>query len=517
MKNRLLQLLTVREAEILERWVARVRSSSLRFAQRPPEEIAKHQRAAFAAVQKLLDGQDARALIPFAAALAEQRLNGDFDQAEAVQAMLFGREVMLDKVRDELSPLEFVEATHRVDKAFGTLVTSFTRSFCTLCMGRQEEKREEVERHLEIVIERSQDAIVLFNEDRVVRSWNRGAERIFGYPAEEMLGRSLDLIVPEERLKAGEIAGLMRELREFGHARISETQRRRQDGNLVWVDASFTAVSDSQGQGLGIWAIFRDISRRKRLEDEKLQAERLALIGTMSAKLAHEVRNPLNSLVLGLDLIRDNLGDLAEVGGERVRETQQLLGSIESEMERIQKVVEHYLRFAHLPQLQLKQISLDEALRWRLDLIRPDLELRRIRLEVRLTSKGAQVMADEDQLWQAILNLVRNAIEAMPQGGTLRVATATRDGSVECEVADTGVGMTSDVVAKMFQPFFSTKGNGTGLGMPLTQQILQEHGGAIACESAPGKGTRFLLSLPPATPGGRPGAPAGAVPRRSGA
>jgi signal transduction histidine kinase len=104
----------------------------------------------------------------------------------------------------------------------------------------------------------------------------------------------------------------------------------------------------------------------------------------------------------------------------------------------------------------------------------------------------------------------------MPQGGTLRVATATRDGSVECEVADTGVGMTSDVVAKMFQPFFSTKGNGTGLGMPLTQQILQEHGGAIACESAPGKGTRFLLSLPPATPGGRPGSPAGAVPRRSG-
>jgi PAS domain S-box-containing protein len=517
MKNRLVQQLTAREAEILERWVARVRSSSLRSAQRPPEEIAKHQGAALLAVRKLLDGQDSRALIPFAAALAEQRLNGDFDQAEAVQAMLFGREVVLDTVRDELSPLEFVEATHRVDKAFGTLVTSFARSFCALCMGRQDEKREEVERHLEIVIERSQDAMVLFDEDRVVRSWNRGAERIFGYPAEQVLGRSLDLIVPADRLKSGEIAGLMRELREFGHARISETQRRRADGTLVWVDASFTAVSGSQGRGLGIWAIFRDISRRKRLEDEKLQAERLALIGTMSAKLAHEVRNPLNSLVLGLDLIRDNLGELEAVGGERVRETQQLLGSIESEMERIQKVVEHYLRFAHLPQLQLKQIDLDEALRWRLDLIRPDLELRHIRLEVRLGAGGAQVMADEDQLWQAILNLVRNAIEAMPQGGTLRVSTAARGDSVQCELADTGVGMTADVLAKMFRPFFSTKGNGTGLGMPLSQQIVQEHGGTIDCESAPGMGTRFLLALPPAGPGGRAGVRAATAARRGAA
>ena len=513
MRTRLTELLAAREAAILERWVARVRSSSLRAAQRSPEEIAKHQGAALAAVRRLLAGEDSRALVPFAAALAEQRLNGDFDQAEAVQAMLFGREVVLDEVRDQLSPLEFVEATHRVDKAFGTLVTSFARSFCALCMGRQDEKREEVERHLEIVIERSQDAIVLFNEDRVVRSWNRGAERIFGYPAAEMLGRSLDLIVPEDRLKGGEIAGLMRELREFGHARISETQRRRRDGAPVWVDASFTAVSDSQGQGLGIWAIFRDISRRKRLEDEKLQAERLALIGTMSAKLAHEVRNPLNSLVLGLDLIRDNLGELEAVGGERVRETQQLLGSIESEMERIQKVVEHYLRFAHLPQLQLKQVDLDAALRWRLDLIRPDLEQRHIRLDVRLGA-GAQVLADEDQLWQAILNLVRNAIEAMPHGGALRVVTAARDGGVQCELSDSGAGMTGDVLAKMFRPFFSTKSNGTGLGMPLTQQIVQEHGGTIDCESAPGKGTRFLLTLPPAVPAGRAGA--GAAPQRGG-
>jgi PAS domain S-box-containing protein len=506
MKNRLAQLLKAREAEILERWVARVRSSSLNFAKRPPEEIARSLGAAYAAVRKLLDGESARVLVPFAAALAEQRLSGELEQAEAVQAMLFGRELVLDTVRNELSPLEFIEATHRIDTAFGTLVTSFTRSFCTLCMGRQDEKREAVERHLEIVIERSQDAIVLFNEDRVVRSWNRGAERIFGYTAEEILGHSLDLLVPEDRLKAGEISGLMRELREFGHARISEGRRRRKDGALVWVDASFTAVSDSQGQGLGIWAIYRDISRRKRLEDEKLQAERLALIGTMSAKLAHEVRNPLNSLVLGLDLIRDNLGDLAEVGGERVRETQQLLGSIESEMERIQKVVEHYLRFAHLPQLQLKQTDLDEALRWRLDLIRPDLETRRIRLETRLASQGVLVMADEDQLWQAILNLIRNATEAMPQGGTLSLATTARDGHVACEVADTGVGMTPEVAAKMFRPFFSTKGNGTGLGMPLAQQILQEHGGTIDCESAPGKGTRFVLTLPLAAAGGPAGA-----------
>jgi PAS domain S-box-containing protein len=505
MKNRLSQLLLKHKTEVLERWSARVRSSSLKFAHRPVDEIARNDHTAYEAIRKLVEGEDAQALVPFSIALAGQRLEGKFDQAEMVQALLFGREIVLDTLRSELDPLEYVDATHRIDRAFGTLVTSFTKSFCSLCMGRQDERREVVERHLESVVERSQDAIVLFQEDRKVRSWNPGAEKIFGYTSDEMVGGTLDVIIPEDRMKGGETARLMGELREFGHARVAETRRRRKDGTLVWVDASYTAVNDSQGQGIGIWAIFRDISQRKRLEDEKLQAERLALIGTMSAKLAHEVRNPLNSLVLGLDLIRDNLGDLAAVGGERVRETQQLLASIESEMERIQKVVEHYLRFAHLPQMQLKQLNLDEALRWRLDLIRPDLEQRRIRLEVSLGSRGAQVQADEDQLWQAILNLVRNATEAMPQGGTLRVASRTSDGRVECEIRDSGVGMSPEVMANIFRPFFSTKGNGTGLGMPLSQQILQEHGGTIECASAPGKGTSFVLSIPLAGPPTRAG------------
>src|SRR5262249_34644264 len=246
------------------------------------------------------------------------------------------------------------------------------------------------------------------------------------------------------------------------HVRLTDTRARRKDGSSVWIDAAYTTVRVDGGGALGTWAVFRDITAGKTLEEEKLQSERLALIGTMSARLAHEVRNALNSLVLGLDLVRDDLNQIAPQNGDKAQEALDLLTSVEDELHRIRRTVEDYLRFARLPRVQLEPLVLDPLLADRLELMRHDFQQSKVVLDLDLGAGDAQVRADPAQLWQAVLNLVRNAIEAMPSGGTLGVRTSATHDRVECVVEDTGTGMTSEARAQLFRPFFSTKSGGTG-------------------------------------------------------
>jgi signal transduction histidine kinase len=152
----------------------------------------------------------------------------------------------------------------------------------------------------------------------------------------------------------------------------------------------------------------------------------------------------------------------------------------------------------------LRSLSINRLLEDHLPFLAPSLERQSIRLDTDLAGDLPEVPADPDQLWQALLNLFRNAIEAMPDGGQLTVQTLARDGAVICVIRDTGHGMDADRVEQMWKPFWSTKRGGTGLGMPLAQQIVAEHGGRLECESREGGGTVFTLALPVAFSGGAP-------------
>jgi signal transduction histidine kinase len=230
----------------------------------------------------------------------------------------------------------------------------------------------------------------------------------------------------------------------------------------------------------------------------------LALIGTMSAKLAHEIHNPLSSIVLNLDLIRDEVQRRqAEEDGNK--EIQELVTSIDSELQRIQAVVEDYLRFARLPRVRPQRVEFDEMIRRHMEFLQPEMADRHVILEMNLDARGVMVSVDEDQFWQAMLNLIRNSLQAMPDGGMLRLTSRVEADNLECEIVDTGEGMSEVVQSKMFRPFFSTKRGGTGLGMSLAQQIFYEHQAPLRCESTPGKGTRFIISIPLEAKGGETG------------
>jgi PAS domain S-box-containing protein len=348
---------------------------------------------------------------------------------------------------------------------------------------------------LESIINDSVDVIFSLDNDGRFRSWNRAAERVFGWQAEEVLGKPIKLLVPPERLAAGELAQIESEIHRDGHSHL-ETVRVAKDGRVVPVEVSVSLLRDPQGNPIGRSAILRDITERRRLEEEKLRAERLAVIGTMSAKLAHEIRNPLSSITLNIDLVRDEVQTLSQNQPAAGAESRALLQSLDTEVRRIQRVTEDYLKFARLPKPMPDRVQLNEILDQGLAFLDSLFTATNITVGKELDPALPVVNADEGQLWQAILNLIRNAIEAMPRGGTLTVRTEIRNDRVVLTIRDTGKGMAEHERAQVFTPFFSTKVGGTGLGLPLTQQIINEHSGQIHCESVPEQGTTFIIELP---------------------
>jgi signal transduction histidine kinase len=243
-------------------------------------------------------------------------------------------------------------------------------------------------------------------------------------------------------------------------------------------------------------ALQAEIQERKKLEAAKLQAERLAMVGTMAAQVAHEVRNPLGSITLNLDLLQKEVVKLAEGRGNSPAEGGGLVLEIREEIQRIQRVLEEYLQFARLPNLQLQAVALNELLGQKLDFMHGEFERAGVIPRTHFDPAAGTINADAEQLWQATLNLIRNSLEAMPDGGELTVGTWREGEQVRLRVTDTGKGMNAEQLKKVFAPFFTTKPSGTGLGLALVQQITIEHGGHVECESTPGKGSTFTLFLP---------------------
>jgi two-component system, NtrC family, sensor kinase len=244
-----------------------------------------------------------------------------------------------------------------------------------------------------------------------------------------------------------------------------------------------------------------------------VRSERLATIGQMSAKVSHEVRNPLSSISLNVELLEDELASLP-VG--RRTEAENLIRAIRSQVDVLGVVTESYLQFARLPKPKLEVAPLGPLIVDLADFVREELRARKVQLDVEVQPGLPAIRVDPGQIRQVLLNLLRNAAEAMPDGGTIRLdartLTAIREGaeeqgsagagaiaplpSVEITVTDTGVGIPPQDLGQIFEPFFTRKEGGTGLGLAISREIAVGHGGVLSCESEPGQGTIFRLTLP---------------------
>lgn len=230
-----------------------------------------------------------------------------------------------------------------------------------------------------------------------------------------------------------------------------------------------------------------------------VKSERLAAVGELATKVTHELRNPLSTIRLNAELLAE---ELAEAGVDPGTEAQETLKSITVEVERLAELTEDYLRFARLPTSQPQVGDLNELVEAVVEFQRDELEAAGVEIELRLAEGLPPVQMDAAQLRRALLNLIRNAREAM-EGGPRRalgVQTSADAQRVLLTIQDTGCGISEQVAARIFEPFFSTKSHGTGLGLPLTHQIIEEHGGTLACRSVVGEGTCFSISLPTSAP-----------------
>lgn len=226
-----------------------------------------------------------------------------------------------------------------------------------------------------------------------------------------------------------------------------------------------------------------------RANAELVAAERLATIGKMAAHVTHEIRNPLSSLALNVELLEEELGDGAEAKA--------LLRAIKTEVDRLTALSERYLSVARRkpPKLELEEIG--EVCREALDSMRRDLERHGITATLQIDENVPQLYVDEGQIRQALYNLLRNAREAMPNGGRVLVAARCGpSGSAEITIDDEGEGIDEETRERLFEPFFTTKGHGTGLGLVITREIVEAHGGEIRCEPRVPRGTRFVIRLP---------------------
>jgi signal transduction histidine kinase len=225
------------------------------------------------------------------------------------------------------------------------------------------------------------------------------------------------------------------------------------------------------------------------LQRMQLQSERLAAIGRMAAHVTHEVRNPLSSIGLNVELLEDELSDPGP-------EATELLRAIHREIEHLTAITEEYLRVARLPNPHLEPEHLGDIARSVVLFLRPELEAAGVTLELDVQAGLPLAALDEAQLRQVLINLIKNAREAMPTGGTIRMQVAVDREAVVLRIADEGSGMSDEQRAHIFDIFYTTKIGGTGLGLPLSQHIVVAHGGVLRCESAEGKGTVFELRFP---------------------
>jgi PAS domain S-box-containing protein len=262
------------------------------------------------------------------------------------------------------------------------------------------------------------------------------------------------------------------------------------DGQHFPLRVSTSLLKDDQGQLSGVVGVVEDLSQLKALEEERVRLDRLSALGEMAARLAHEIRNPLTAIRMGVDCLADHLEAADQEQAESLRR-------ILEEVQRLDRVVEDTLLFARPRRPELQPHDLRHIVNRALALHRKSLANRGVELITEWPTELPKVLADSVQMEQVVSNLILNALQAMPDGGRLKLSAALAPPDrVDLLVSDSGVGIASEDRDKIFEPFFSRKPYGTGLGLAIAKQTLLEHGSDILVESEPGHGATFTVRLP---------------------
>jgi hypothetical protein len=336
-----------------------------------------------------------------------------------------------------------------------------------------------------------EDAVFIFNRERRLVFASGSVEKFLGKRRADLPGQSIAEVFPP-----GATLGLL----VAQAAQTGRTVRNRRvplvsigDGTgvtvvLLSVDMLET-VPGGAHTGSGLLVRLRDPEAQRKIGRELRTADRMAALSRVSSGVAHEVKNPLNAILLHVEVARAKLAR----GGTDVAPQMDV---ISSEILRLDRVVKTFLDFTRPVELHLATVPLQELVKEIVDLASPQAAASRIRVSVEQEAEGVEVRVDRDLLKQAVLNVVVNAMQAMPEGGELRFESLAQDDMAEILISDTGSGIPPELREKVFHLYFTTKKDGSGIGLPTTFRIVQLHDGIIDFTSEPGQGTTFSIRLP---------------------
>lgn len=355
---------------------------------------------------------------------------------------------------------------------------------------RLSEEVRQVERHLASVVESASDIVLSTDGDGRILTWNTAAASVSGYSFDEVTGRFFYEFCAPEHLD--DLRWVLSELKEGREARMAEWEFIRKDGThlqVSWVCSSMKM--DRQSPGMGIVAVGRDLTERRKLEMQLIQSQKLAALGVMAGGIAHEIRNPLAiSYSCAQFLLDDNIGE------EFRRECTE---KIHTGIRRASTIIENLLRFARpSAKTDMGEVDLIPLIMETAALVANQAKIQKVELETTFPEKSVLVRGISSLLQQVFMNIFLNSIDAMPDGGVLSLTVEEASGEVLIRMTDTGVGIEKDELDKIFDPFFtkSLTGRGTGLGLSICYSIVKEHLGSILVESTQAKGSTFVVRLP---------------------
>lgn len=349
---------------------------------------------------------------------------------------------------------------------------------------------ERLRRYSENIIESINIAVLSLDLDGRAISCNRAFEQLYGMDREELAGAHVEQVLPADVIASIENAAGRPAWNGKTVTNIYKLFLENRRGERLIVNLSVVPLLDPLARGSGCLIVMDDITEKVRLEEQLLQVEKLSSIGLLAAGLAHEVNTPIAGISSYTQML------LKEMPDSDARKP--ILQKIEKQTFRAAEIINGLLNFARMNGTEFTEIDINHLIRESLNLLEHQFRHSRIRVEPQLDAALPPVRGNAGKLEQVFVNLFLNARDAMPAGGLLRIRTRHTDGSVEVDIADSGVGISEENIKRIFDPFYTTKrsGKGTGLGLAITYGIIQEHGGRIFVESAPHKGTCFKLRLP---------------------